>query len=238
MDLIETVLQNSAGKRVTLVILAGGAVCLGKYKDDPRVGAILFAGYPGQSGGQGIADVIFGVYSPSGRLTQTFYSQPYTEEVSFFDMGMRPSDTSPGRGYRFYEGEHTVYEFGSGLSYTTFEYNWTEEPTSNSSTSEGGRGKDIRVDVSVTVTNTGDTFTASETVLLFLRPPAGAPAGSPLKMLRGFEKVLQSPGQMTPVSFHLNSDDFSLADEFGHFRVIRGDWTVSVGPLSKTITIM
>jgi beta-D-xylosidase 4 len=232
MDLIETVLQNSAGKRVTLVIMAGGAVCLGKYKDDPRVGAILFVGYPGQSGGQGVADVIFGEYSPSGRLTQTFYSQPFLDEVSFYDMGMRPSETNPGRGYRFYTGENVVYEFGSGLSYTTFEYNWNDVSVN----CQDGE-KEIRIDASVMVTNTGDKYTASETVLLFLRPPTDAPVGSPLKVLRGFEKVLQSPGQTTAVSFHLNSDDFSLADENGHSRVIRGDWVLSVGPLSKIITV-
>lgn len=90
-DLIESLLTTAAAKNspVVLVIMSGGAVCLGQYKDDPRVGAILFVGYPGQAGGVGVSEVIFGEYNPSGRLTQTFYKQPFMDEVSFFDMGMR-----------------------------------------------------------------------------------------------------------------------------------------------------
>jgi xylan 1,4-beta-xylosidase len=90
-DLIETLLTAAAAKHspVTLVIMSGGAVCLAQYADDPRVGAIIFVGYPGQAGGVGVSDVIFGEYNPSGRLTQTFYKEPFMEEVSFFDMGMR-----------------------------------------------------------------------------------------------------------------------------------------------------
>lgn len=104
-DLIERVLDAAAGKKVVLVIISGGAICLNAFSSDPRVGAILFAGYGGQSGGQGISDVIFGRVSPSGRLTQTFYSEAYLSEVSFLDMNMRPRENYPGRGYRFYAGE-------------------------------------------------------------------------------------------------------------------------------------
>ena len=68
-DLIESVLQVSTGKPVVLVVEGGGAVCLKAYKDDPRVSSILFIGYPGQAGGQGLADVLFGLYSPRYVLT-------------------------------------------------------------------------------------------------------------------------------------------------------------------------
>ena len=90
---------------MVMVVIGGGAVCLSNYKDDARVGAIIFAGYPGQAGGQGLVDVLFGKVAPSGRLSQTFYSEEYLREVSFYDMGMRPSESSPGRGYRFYKGK-------------------------------------------------------------------------------------------------------------------------------------
>ena len=91
MDLIESVLTSAAERSlpVVLVIMAGGAVCLAPYRDDPRVGGILFVGYPGQAGGVGVADVVFGDYNPSGRLTQTFYKQSFVDEVSFYDMAMR-----------------------------------------------------------------------------------------------------------------------------------------------------
>jgi xylan 1,4-beta-xylosidase len=67
------VLEAAGEKKVVLVIMSGGAVCLGMYKDDDRVNAIYFVGYPGQSGGEAIAEVIYGDYNPSGKLSQTFY---------------------------------------------------------------------------------------------------------------------------------------------------------------------
>jgi len=228
-DLIESVLVAANGKPVVLVVLAGGAVCLKKYRDDSRVGSILFIGYNGQAGGQGLADVMFGVVSPSGRLTQTFYSLSYISEVSFYDMTMRPSVTNPGRGYRFYTGESVVYPFGTGLSYTTFNYAWGSAVQMNKDTLTWSLGVDV--------TNSGSTFTASETVLVFLRPPATAPEGSPIKTLRFFDKISLVPGQTTTVIVPLALSDFSLANENGVFEVVKGDWTVEVGGLTKTISV-
>lgn len=236
-QLIEQVLVAADGKPVTLVIVGGGAVCLGMYKDDDRVSAILFTGYPGQAGGVGIADVLFGNYNPSGRLSQTFYRGSFVDEVSFFDMGMRPrgagtqSDSdigNPGRGYRFYTGASVVYPFGHGLSYTTFDYAWGESPA---------RSKNGGVTMSVNVVNSGAVHSGAETVLVFLTPPAGVPASSPKKVLRYFEKVSLAPSESTRVSISLADADFSLADELGNVAVARGTWTVNIGPLSKTIDI-
>ena len=70
-------------------------------------------------GGNAIASVVFGQYNPGGRLPITFYPASYVNEVSMFDMSMRPSSTNPGRTYKFYTGK-PVFEFGFGLSYTTF----------------------------------------------------------------------------------------------------------------------
>merc|ERR1712083_1040785 len=101
----------------------GGAQDISKAKEDDNVDSILWVGYPGQSGGQAIAEVLFGQVNPSGKLTQTWYPASYLDKCSFFDMNMRPNSTTgcPGRSHRFYTGP-TVYKFGDGLSYTSFAY--------------------------------------------------------------------------------------------------------------------
>lgn len=231
-DLIEGILTIAAGKPVVLSVMAGGAVCLAKYKDDPRVSSILYVGYPGQSGGTGLADVVFGRYNPSGRLTQTFYAEKFVDEVSFLDMHMRPGHNNPGRGYRFYNGESVVYPFGSGLSYTQFTYEWASEELMKLD------GQEYSVIIEISVFNVGSQYSGAESVLLFLEPPPESPAGSPMKILRNFEKIFLSPQQSELVIFKLTGTDFSLADSNGVFHVVPGDWTIVVGNLSKTITIL
>ena len=87
---------------IVLVVMSGGPVDVSAAKANPKVGAILIVGYPGQSGGQAIAETIFGDNNPGGKLTQTWYYANYTSEISMFDMNMRPNTTtgSPGRTYR------------------------------------------------------------------------------------------------------------------------------------------
>ena len=75
---------------VIVVVVSGGCVDLTAVKNNPHVDAILYACYPGQSGGQGIADVIFGAYNPAGRLTQTWYPASFIN-LTMYDMGMRPN---------------------------------------------------------------------------------------------------------------------------------------------------
>lgn len=235
-DLIEEVLAASSGKKVILVIMSGGAVCLGRYRDDSRVSSILYVGYPGQAGGGGIADVVFGHYSPSGRLTQTFYKQSFMDEVSFYDMNMRPtSGVNPGRGYRFYQGDSVVYPFGAGLSFTSFEYSWASNYHLVKSDKADSSG--FSVDVTVVIANTGQVYTAAETVLLYMQPPQSAPQGSPLKVMRAFDKIQIDPGMTSTVSFQLDEEDFSLADSSGNFTVVPGEWIVHVGVLQRSISI-
>jgi hypothetical protein len=114
--------KTANNNTLILVVIGGGAVDLTKAKADPRVSAILWAGYPGQSGGQAIAEVVFGATVPSGRLTQTFYDQAWADSCSMYEMSMRPTKDCPeGRSHRFYTGT-PVYKFGDGKSYTTFEH--------------------------------------------------------------------------------------------------------------------
>lgn len=227
-DFIETILENAANKPVILVIMSGGAVCIGQYKDDDRVSSILSVGYSGQAGGQGIADVLLGRYNPSGRLTQTFYKQPFVDEISFYDMNMRPSDStgSKGRGYRFYTGENIVYEFGYGLSFTEFEYQlFSIEGSTHSS-----------FDISFEIKNVG-AYEGATSALLFLIPPSCAPLGSPKKVLRNFDKVNLLPNQSIQLTMKLTAADFELANSNGVMELVHGDWTLSLDSIKATITI-
>lgn len=125
-ELITAVLATAKAP-VVLVVIAGGSVDLATYRDHPKVGAILFAGYLGQAGGQAIADVLFGAFNPVGKLTQTFYTSAFAHQVSIYDMNMRPTPATgnPGRTYRFLSRpELAVYSFGCGLSYTEFKVEW------------------------------------------------------------------------------------------------------------------
>jgi hypothetical protein len=123
-DLVAAV-AKAAKQPIVVVVMTGGAVDLATVRATPNVGAVVWCGYPGQSGGQAMADVLFGTYNPGGRLPYTIYPAAFTN-TSMFDRHMRPNATTgnPGRTYRFYTGQ-AVYEYGSGLSYTTFTYSNT-----------------------------------------------------------------------------------------------------------------
>ena len=109
--------------------MSGSSLDLTFIRDSPQYASLIWAGYPGQSGGLAIASVIFGQYNPGGRLPITFYPATYIDQVAMTDMSMRPSSTNPGRTYKFYTGQ-AVYEFGYGLSYTNFSYTWYNDSRS------------------------------------------------------------------------------------------------------------
>eukprot|EP00252_Welwitschia_mirabilis_P004354 TRINITY_DN14694_c0_g1_i1.p1 TRINITY_DN14694_c0_g1~~TRINITY_DN14694_c0_g1_i1.p1 ORF type:complete len:532 (+),score=65.66 TRINITY_DN14694_c0_g1_i1:2-1597(+) len=108
---------------VVLVIMSGGPMEITFAKHDPKISAILWVGYPGQAGGQALADIIFGLHNPGGRLPNTWYPHAFVERVPMTDMSMRPDPARgyPGRTYRFYKGS-VIFPFGFGLSYTSFSH--------------------------------------------------------------------------------------------------------------------
>lgn len=132
-----------------------------------------------------------------------------------------------------------MYEFGYGLSYTSFEYKWVYlGVVSNPLMSDPDA---VVVNISINVSNTGEKITASETVLVFLTPPSvvarNVTLGAPRKILRNFDKIRIHPGSSNVVQFALTNRDFSLADENGQFNKVLGKWTVTVGPLVESIVI-
>ncbi|GJN25819.1 hypothetical protein PR202_gb13699 [Eleusine coracana subsp. coracana] len=127
-ELISAVAKAAKGP-VILVLLSGGPIDVAFAQNDRRISAILWAGYPGEAGGQAIADVIFGQHNPGGKLPVTWYPQEYLRKAPMTDMAMRadPGRGYPGRTYRFYTGP-TIYPFGHGLSYTRFTHGIARAP--------------------------------------------------------------------------------------------------------------
>lgn len=220
-----------AQKPVIMIVVSGGVIDLSEYKNDARVGAIIWAGYIGQAGGEAIADVIFGNYNPSGRITQTFYDNAYLAQVVKQDMNMRPVNGSPGRTYRFYTGE-PVYPFGHGLSYSTFQYTFLSNEDIQIS-----QFASFCTEIGLFVRNVGQRA-GDHSVLWFVAPPNAGQQGQPIKNLREFEKLQNIlPSQSKEINICLTLNMFQLANEKGEFDVVLGEWTLMVGDLTKRIIV-
>ncbi|KAL1547022.1 putative beta-D-xylosidase 7 [Salvia divinorum] len=245
---------KTAKKPVVLVLLCGGPVDVSFAKNEAKIGSILWAGYPGQAGGRAIAEIIFGDYNPGGRLTMTWYPQDFVK-IPMVDMRMRADPTSgfPGRTYRFYRGEK-VFEFGYGLSYTTYSYKIVSVSQSkfdlkaSSSTSDlgyvsvqelgPGSCDKARFSVIVSVKNKGK-MAGKHPVLLFLRRTQyGGGVGSPMKQLVGFQPVRTDAKERVTVEFLVSPcEHFSSANDDGEMVIELGDASLVVGDEEHPISI-
>ncbi|MDE6415969.1 MAG: glycoside hydrolase family 3 C-terminal domain-containing protein, partial [Duncaniella sp.] len=179
------------GKKVVFVNLSGSAVAMAPEAE--ICDAILQAWYPGQAGGQAIAEVLFGDYNPSGRLPVTFYADD-NQLPDFEDYSMN------NRTYRYFNGS-PLYPFGYGLSYTTFEY---PEATLSAPSMKA----DGNVDLSVKVSNTGDRD-GYEVVQIYI---ASDDKTGPVKTLREYRRVPVRAGETAEVNFTLTPETFATFD--------------------------
>ena len=170
---------------------------------------VLWVGYPGQSGGQAIAEVLYGKVNPSGRLPFTMYPADYVNQVSFFNMSMR---VPPGRTYKFYTGD-AVYTFGTGLSYTQFTYKWSMLPKGvigdKPLTLSTKQLKLNDISYEAEVSNTGKMGGATS-VLAYITSDV---KGAPMKQLFSFQKIYLEPGQSKKLFFSPDVDTFKLVNE-------------------------
>ncbi|MGM8361805.1 glycoside hydrolase family 3 C-terminal domain-containing protein [Flavobacterium sp. ARAG 55.4] len=196
-------------KPVVLVLINGSALSINWANDN--VPAILTAGYPGQQGGNAIADVIFGDYNPAGRLAVTYYkSADQLPDFENYDM--------KGRTYRYFN-KKPLYPFGFGLSYTSFKYSNLQVPKMNNPE------KDFKV--SVDITNTG-TYDGDEVAELYLKDEK-ASTPRPIWQLEGFERIHLKSGETKTVHFTISPRQLSLINKEGQ-RVVEPGWfTISVG---------
>jgi beta-glucosidase len=162
-------LRRSVKRPIIAVVTAGSDIDIAAI--EPYADAIILAWYPGEQGGNALADIVFGEVSPSGHLPVTFYkSVTDLPDYSSYDM--------KGRTYRYYTGA-VQYPFGYGLSYTSFKYNWDKPPAKK-------YGLNDTITVNVKVINSGD-IAGDEVVQVYIKYPAIS--RMPVKELKGFKRV-------------------------------------------------
>lgn len=194
-------IYHNAGKKVVVVLNVGGVCETSSWRDHPD--AILLAWQPGQEGGHAVADILKGKINPSGKLPDTFPLK-YEDVPSAASFPGEPADNPVNSfytegiyvGYRYYDtfAKPAAYDFGYGLSYTTFEYSDLTLSSVNF---------DKTLQVTVTVRNSGKTA-GKEVVQLYLAAPQQK-MEKPVQELKGFAKTrLLQPGESQRITFTLD----------------------------------
>jgi beta-glucosidase len=200
---------TATGKPVIVVLTSGGALSVNNAQE--KAAAVILAGYGGQQGGNAVADVLFGDYSPAGRLPVTYYKS--IEQIPAFE-----NYDMAGRTYRYFTKD-PLYPFGYGLSYTSFSYTGLAIPE-NAVAGE-------KVSVKVKVTNTGKV-TGDEVVELYLTDEK-ASTPRPIRQLEGFLRITLKPGESRDVEFVLEPRQFSIINTKEKRVIEPGYFTLSVG---------
>ncbi len=210
MELLKAL--KKTGKPLVVVYIEGRP--LNKNWADENANALLTAYYPGEQGGNAIAEVLFGDYNPSGRLPMSvprhvgqlpvYYNKPAPAAHDYVEMSAKP-----------------LYPFGYGLSYTTFEYS------------------DLTVtglDATFKVTNTGN-HKGDEVVQLYLHQDLSTVV-QPERQLKAFKRITLEPGETREVTLHLDYGDLAIVDADMQWTVEPGTYHLLIGSSSKDIRLM
>ena len=240
----------------TIVVTHSAGINTLPWSDHPNVTAILAAHYPGEQAGYSLTDILYGDVNPSGHL-------PYTVACSGSDYNAPPTTTINTTGfydwqswfeerleidYRYFDA-HDIpvrYEFGFGLSYTTFSISDLQATRLHENISSHPEHLPVQpggnpalwesiFNVTISLTNSGDLAGAS-VPQLYVRFPSGTPAGTPPRQLRGFEKVYLEAGESQTVSFELMRRDLSYWDVVSQQWVIpKGEFAIYLGFSSRDL---
>ncbi len=210
----------ATGKPVVVVVVGGSAFARAPWLDAVR--GVLAVWYPGEEGGHGVADVLFGDYNPAARLPITY---PVSEGQLPLYYNHRP--TGRGDDYLDLTGQ-PLFPFGFGLSYTTFEY-------SGLSIAPAEIAADGSATVTCKVKNTG-ARAGDEVVQLYVRDLLASLA-RPVIELEGFQRVSLAPGEEKQVTFTLSREHLQMLDRDMHWVVEPGAFRVMIGASSKDIRL-
>lgn len=207
---------SKTGKPIILVLLEGRPRVISRI--EPRMNSVLVSMLPGMEGGRAIADIIFGDYNPDGKLP---FSYPkYTNGFTTYDH--KPIEEFDSNTY------DPQWPFGSGLSYTRFEYsNLTLNKTSFN------KGEEIKV--SVTLKNAGSK-SGKQTVMLYISDIVGS-VSRPVKQLKGINKISLQPGVSQVVEFTITPDQLSFIGRDNKRIIEAGEFKVMIENLSAQFTL-
>ncbi len=214
----------SVGKPVVLVLINGRPLTIPKL--DENVGAILEAWLPGEEGAAAIADVLFGVRNPGGKLPITFPRSVGQVPINY--------NHKPSGGSSFSYGDYMdmsaspLYPFGYGLSYTTFSYSDLRLSSDKVNAGE-------QIDISLKVANTGEI--AGDEVVQLYTCDEYASIPRPVKELKGFSRLSLNPGESCVLTFHLPIDLLAFYDENLALVVEPGTIKIMLGSSSEDIRL-
>ncbi|MEL6538727.1 MAG: glycoside hydrolase family 3 C-terminal domain-containing protein, partial [Bacteroidota bacterium] len=217
-ELIEQV--AATGKPVVVILVGGSAITMSYWID--KVPAIVDLWYPGDEGGNALADVLFGDYNPAGRLPITF---PVHEAQLPLYYNHKP--TGRGDDYINLTGK-ALFPFGYGLSYSSFEYSALIIDSSTIKSSEN-------VTVQFKITNTG-AYDGDEVVQLYIRDLLASTA-RPVMELKGFQRVHLKKGETKEVAFDITPELLSMYDEKLNWVVEPGEFRIMIGRSSNDIRL-
>jgi beta-glucosidase-like glycosyl hydrolase/regulation of enolase protein 1 (concanavalin A-like superfamily) len=225
VDLIKAV--AAANPNTIVVMQTLGCVEVEEFKNLPNVAGIIWTGYNGQAQGDAIASILFGDVNPGGKLNATWYKS-VKDLPEITDYNLRGGNGKNGRTF-WYFNKDVSYEFGYGLSYTTFEY-------SNFSISKNSVTPQDKITVSVDVKNTGNVE-GDEVVQVYMRTPdSPASLERPIKRLKGFSRVTIPAGQVKRVSIDINCADLWFWDmQKNKITFDQGKYVFEIGSSSKDI---
>ncbi|OAA62902.1 beta-xylosidase [Niveomyces insectorum RCEF 264] len=248
------------GKPTAVVQLGGGQNDDTQLLRNPNISAVLWAGYPGQDGGNAALDIITGVHAPAGRLPVTQYPGSYIDAVPMTNMALRPGPGNPGRTYRWYD--HAVLPFGHGLHYTNFTAGFASaapdraiaktQLVSNGTyaladlvSAESGCTATHRdlchfAYVNFTVANTGSAAAGAATsdfvALAFLAGSYG-PAPYPRKTLVAYRRLRNiAPGQTASGVLSLTLGSLARTDAAGNLVVYPGTYSLLLDEPTQSTT--
>lgn len=223
MELLRKV--HSVNENIVVVLFSGRPLEtaeLAKYCK-----TLLWAGMPGTEGGNAVAELLFGIRTPEGRLSMSF-PHVATQAPLYYNHLPTGRPSQNGNQVGFTNGYidsncFARYPFGYGLTYTQFDYS-TVTLSADTMDSTGC------IEASCTITNTG-TRSGTETVQLYLRDMAGS-VSRPVRMLKGFEKVTLQPGESRKVTFQIREDMLRFYDRSMEYTSEPGLFEVHIAPHS------
>jgi beta-glucosidase len=224
MHLIQSV--AAVNPNTVVVMQTMGMVEVEDIKHNENIPGIIYTGYNGQAQGTAMAKILFGEVNPGGKTSVTWY-RSVNDLPEFGDYRLRGDETRNGRTYWYFDKD-VSYEFGYGLSYTTFDYG-------DITISKRDITPYDHITINVDVTNSGE-MDGDEIVQVYLKTEDAESLGRPFKRLKGFKRVTIPAGQTKNVSIDIDCSDLWYWDENeSKITFDQGVYTFEVGASSKDI---